>query len=57
VNNDYRYPWPASGLTPNEMALLHTAREESGRPRTPITRLIARAVRETYGGHAEPVTG
>jgi hypothetical protein len=39
------------------MALLHTAREESGRPRTPITRLIARAVRETYGGHAEPVTG
>lgn len=44
----YRYPWPASAITPDEMAILHAAREAS-RPRVPISRLIARAVRETYG--------
>ena len=42
------YPWPASAITDEDMALLHRARESS-RPRVPITQLLARAVRETYG--------
>jgi hypothetical protein len=51
----YRYPWPASAITPEEMALLYQARESG--PRMPITRLIARAIRQTYGSaqsSAEP---
>ena len=44
----YRYPWPASAITPDEMALLYQARE-SGPTRQPITQLIARAIRRTYG--------
>ena len=46
--SDYRYPWPASALTPDEMALLHHAREHSS-GRVPITQLIAEAVRAAYG--------
>jgi hypothetical protein len=40
----YRYPWPASALSPADMKLLHHARERDGE-RRPITRLIAEAVR------------
>jgi hypothetical protein len=43
----YRYRWPASAITSEEMALLYQAREAG--PRQPITRLIARAIRQTYG--------
>ena len=46
--SDYRYPWPASALTPDEMALLYHARERSP-GRVPITQLIAEAVRAAYG--------
>jgi hypothetical protein len=48
----YRYPWPASALSPSDMALLHEARETST-PRLPITVLIADAIRRTYG-QAQP---
>ena len=55
-----KYFWPASAITPADMALVHTARETS-RPRVPISELIARAIRQTYGQAvlstpAEPVT-
>ena len=43
-----RYPWPASGLNDQDMRLLYRAREEA-RPRIPITRLVAEAVRKAYG--------
>ena len=43
----YRYPWPASAIGPIEMAILHRIRESS-RPRVPITRLIAQAIRHQY---------
>lgn len=43
--SDYRYPWPASRLTPDEMAMLYHARS----PGRPITQLIAEAVRAAYG--------
>ena len=43
----YRYPWPASAISPIEMAILHRVRESS-RPRVPITRLIAQAIRHQY---------
>ena len=42
------YQWPASALTADDMALLHEARER-GSPRTPINRLLARAVRLVFG--------
>ena len=48
----YRYPWPASALTPADMAALHAVRE-AGPSRVPITELIARAVRQVYGEQAE----
>ena len=44
----FRYPWPASRLSPDEMALLYHARECSP-GRVPITQLIAEAVRSAYG--------
>lgn len=44
--SDYRYPWPASALTSDEMALLYHARSLG---RVPITQLIAEAVRTVYG--------
>lgn len=47
-----KYYWPSTGLCPDEMSLLHRAREASF-PRTPITKLIAKAVRETYGHLAQ----
>ena len=43
-----RYPWPSSGLSPQDMRLFYHAREEA-RPRIPITRLIAEAVRRVHG--------
>ena len=43
-----KYFWPSSGLLPSDMDLLYRAREFSPR-RQPITKLIAIAVRETYG--------
>ncbi len=43
----YHYPWPASALTPEDMRLLHDTREQDPQ-HTPITRLIAAAVREKY---------
>lgn len=45
--SDYRYPWPASALSPAEMKLLYVARETHP-DRLPITRLIAEAVRSAY---------
>ena len=44
----YRYPWPASALTREELAMLYHARESSP-GRVPITQLIAKAVRAAYG--------
>ena len=44
----YRYPWPASAINPEDMAMLHSVRESSS-PRVPISVLVARAVRATYG--------
>ncbi len=43
----YRYPWPASALTRDEMAMLYHARSRSS-GRVPITQLIAEAVRAAY---------
>lgn len=49
--NDYRFAWPASAIRRGqEMALLYQARESSPN-RTPITQLIAHAIRATYGHH------
>lgn len=45
---NYRYPWPASAISPQDMALLHSVRE-STEPRVPISVLVARAVRACYG--------
>lgn len=42
------WPWPASALSAQDMHLLYLARELS-RKRQPITRLLAQAVRHTYG--------
>jgi hypothetical protein len=43
-----KYFWPASAITESDMALLYRAREASTR-RTTTTRLLALAVRESYG--------
>ena len=43
-----KYIWPASGLKESDMALLHHVRESRNK-RVPITKLLAQAVRETYG--------
>ena len=43
-----KYFWPASAITPDDMALLYAARESS-QPRVSISELIARAIRQTYG--------
>ena len=43
----YRYPWPGSALTAEDMSVLHAVRE-SGSHRMPITQLIAEAVRRAY---------
>lgn len=44
----FRYPWPASAIGKEEMALLYIARESSPH-KTSITELVARAVRAQYG--------
>ncbi len=44
----YRYPWPASAITPDDMQQLHAVREASPNS-IPITQLIAEAVRYVYG--------
>ena len=44
----YRYPWPASALTPQDMAVLHGVRETSAK-RVHISALVANAVRACYG--------
>lgn len=43
-----KYFWPASALSASDMDLLYRAREASS-DRTTITRLLAHAVRETFG--------
>lgn len=48
-----RYAWPSSALTAEDMAVLFQVRE-SGACRVPISQLIARAVRETYGSQSAP---
>ena len=50
----YRYPWPASALSQDDMARLHAVRE-TGPDRVPITELIARAVRQAYAQSTVPV--
>ncbi len=50
----YRYPWPASALTPADMRALHAVREGSS-PRVRITDLIAHAVRQVYGHQGQTV--
>ena len=52
--SEQRYPWPASAISESDMGLLYRAREESAK-RVPITRLLANAVRETYGEFAQSV--
>jgi hypothetical protein len=48
TTNTCRYPWPASAITPKDMALLHSVRETAAK-RVPITALVAEAVRQCYG--------
>lgn len=43
----YAYPWPASALSAEDMAVLYLVRENT-HPRVPITELVARAVRSAY---------
>lgn len=51
MSNEYRFAWPASAIRRGqEMALLYRVRESSP-DRTPITQLIAHAIRTTYGHH------
>jgi len=45
--DDYRYPWPASQLTEDEMRLLFEQRQKQKKP---ITVLLKEAVQQTYGG-------
>ena len=46
----YRYPWPASALKAEDMALLYRAREADPGHR-PITQLIREAVQAMYGSN------
>ena len=45
---EYRYAWPASGLSAEDMGMLYRARETAAR-RTTIARLVVDAVRRAYG--------
>lgn len=48
------YPWPASAITRNEMAILFNLKQETG---TPISRLLRQAVVEMgvkYNGQDLP---
>ena len=51
--SNYRYPWPASALTSDEMAMLHRARERSP-DRIPITQLIREAVHVAFAVPSSP---
>jgi hypothetical protein len=42
-----KYTWPASSITPDEMALLYHARLESGKP---IVELLRLAIHLAYAG-------
>lgn len=56
MSRRYRYPWPASAISSQEMALLYQVRKSG--PRQSITELIARAIRQTYGSaqsSADPI--
>lgn len=50
------YPWPASALTADEMAILYQVRETQT-PRTPINQLLAQAVRIAYPQQVTPTIG
>ena len=50
-----KYIWPASAITESDMELLYRARELSPE-RTPISRLLAQAVRTTFGHLCDPST-
>ena len=52
MTRPFRYPWPASQLSPTDMRLLHDARKTHP-DRPPITRLLAEAVRAAYGQTVE----
>lgn len=49
----YRYPWPASALSEEDMAILYHTRE-SDPERKPITQLIREAVQAMYGQKNQP---
>ena len=49
-----KYAWPASRLSDEDMYMLYLARQQSAE-RTPISRLLAQAVRETFGHFAENI--
>jgi hypothetical protein len=49
------YPWPASAISEDEMALLYRAREASVK-HMPITELLRRAITEVYGQRADGAT-
>ncbi|HPT26867.1 MAG TPA: hypothetical protein PLZ95_10645, partial [Bryobacteraceae bacterium] len=51
--SNYRYPWPASAVGPEEMAMLYLARESSQEGRATITELLAEAARAQYGHLAD----
>jgi hypothetical protein len=44
----YRLPWPASQISKADLSILFSVREHSPE-RTPITHLIAQAIRTQYG--------
>ena len=48
------YPWPASAVSAEHMAMLYHAREQDPN-RTPISLLIARAIQRVYSP-AKPAT-
>ena len=51
--SNYRYPWPASAVGPEEMAMLYLACKSSQEGRSTITELLAEAVRAQYGHLAD----
>ena len=44
----YRLPWPASQITKADLSILFSGRKHSPE-RTPITNLVAQAIRAQYG--------
>ena len=55
----FKYYWPSSAITHEDMVLLHRARDSS-KPRIPISTLVALAIRAQYGkavlANAQPET-